>query len=66
MGKAQEALVTLIDTIELIFIKNNVPAYNRLINTQVLLGHPSHLPQSVVAQLQAPVVNFILATGVDI
>ena len=56
----------LFDSIELIFIKNNVPAYNRFINMQVLLGHPSHLPQSVVAQLQAPVVNFILATGADI
>ena len=56
----------LLDNIELVFIKNNVPTNNRFINMQVLLGQPAHLTQRTIVQLQALVANFVQATGANI
>ena len=57
------ACAHLLDNIETVFIKNNVPTNNRFIDMQVLLGQPAHLTQLTIAQLQALVANFVQATG---
>jgi ribonuclease HI len=56
----------LIADIEILFIKNNVPAHKRFINTQVLLGRPDYLPRHLITQLQARVAYFIQATNASI
>ena len=57
---------SLYDSIELIFIKNNVPFYKRIINMQVLIGDVEYLPAAVKNRIRAVVVRFILATQADI